>query len=54
MDVLLFHAHQQLAHMNSFENVPLSEGKRPILFEGEIELIIQDDVSIYEGHEYLI
>ena len=36
--------------MNSFTTqVQLSESKRPVPLEGEIENILQDQVTIYEG-----
>lgn len=34
--------------MEQFENINLSESKRPILLENEIELLIQEGVTLFE------
>jgi hypothetical protein len=40
---------QQQQQMNSFENASISSNRRPIFVEGEIELLQQADVGIYDG-----
>jgi hypothetical protein len=37
--------------MEQFENINLSESKRPILLENEIELLIQEGVTLFEKEQ---
>lgn len=38
-------------YMESFIPIKLSESQRPVFLEGELEVIIQDNVAIYDGYE---
>lgn len=37
--------------MEALVPIKLSESQRPIFLEGEIELFMQDNVSIYNGYK---
>lgn len=40
--------------MESLIPIKISESQRPVFLEGEVELILQNHVSIYNGYALLI